>query len=130
MNKVYTAVALALVVSLPATAEVIKRSDGYTANCDNATQREDGTPLAASEIKNVWYYLDKTWGNLTTPDLSVLMSGGCKSTLIDTKPLAVGTYHKYAVTIDTDDQSSEVSPQLADPLVIQNAKPKAPGNIR
>ena len=123
-------ITLAMLLALPATAEVVKRSDGFTANCDNATRRTDDTPLAASEIKSVWYYIDTTYGDLTSPDLSVLMSGGCSATFIDTKLLPVGTYHKYAVTIDTDDRSSIASAQLADPLVIQNANPKAPGNIR
>ena len=121
---------LAMMLALPATAQVVKRSDGYTAGCTNATEREDGTPLPASEIQSVWYYLDMTYGETANATRSILMSGGCKDTFIDTKQMPVGDYHRYAITVDTDGESSVVSDQLIDVLTIQNAKPKAPGNIR
>ena len=121
---------LAMMLALPATAQVVKRSDGYTASCTNATEREDGTPLLASEIQSVWYYLDMTYGETANATRSILMSGGCKDTFIDTKQMPVGDYHRYAITVDIDGESSVVSDQLIDVLTIQNAKPKAPGNIR
>ena len=121
---------LAMMLALPATAQVVKRSDGYTASCTNATEREDGTPLLASEIQSVWYYLDMTYGDVTNPTKSILMSGGCKDTFIDTKQMPVGDYHRYAVTVDTDGESSVISDLLPELLTIQNAKPRAPANIR
>ena len=121
---------LAMMLALPATAQVVKRSDGYTASCTNAIEREDGTPLPSNEIQSVWYYLDMTYGEVANPTKSILMSGGCRDTFIDTKQMQVGDYHRYAVTVDTDGVSSVVSPQLTDVLTIQNARPKAPGNIR
>jgi hypothetical protein len=124
------AIAVAMALALPATAQVVKRSEGYPANCTDATEREDGTPLLASEIANVWYYLDKTYGDVDTATKSILMSGGCKDTYVDTKQMPVGDYHRYAITVDTDGEPSRVSDQLPEVLTIQNAKPKAPGNIK
>jgi len=126
----FTIIMLAMMLALPATAQVVKRNDGYTAGCTNATEREDGTPLPASEIQSVWYLINKTYGDITNPTKSVLMSGGCKDTYVDTKQMPVGDYHRYAITVDTDGVQSVVSPQMTDVLTIQNAKPKAPGNIK
>ena len=125
------AIAVAMVIALPATAEVVKRSDGFTANCDNPTTREDGTLLPVSEIKQVQYFVDPVYGNVANPDLTVLMTGGCNPTFIDTKQLAVGTYYRYAITEDTSGLLSVVSVQsISDPLVLQNANPNAPGNVK
>ena len=127
----FTIIMLAMMLALPATAEVVKRSDGYTATCDNPTQRTDGTTLPLSEIKQIQYFIDPVYGNSTSPDLTVLMSGGCKPTFVDTKQLTAGTYYRYAITEDTEGQLSVVSVQsTSDPLILQNAKPKAPGNIK
>ena len=126
----FTIITLAMLLALPATAQVVKRNEGYTAGCTDATRREDETPLLASEIQSVWYYLDKTYGDVSTPTKSILMSGGCKDTHVDTKQMPVGDYHRYAITVDTEGNRSVVSDQLPEVLTIQNARPKAPGNIR
>jgi hypothetical protein len=121
-----------LLYPLAASAEtiVIKRSEGYTANCTNATEREDGTPLPASEIASVWYALDPVHGaGGGDPAYSALMSGGCKPTFIDTKQLPKGVYYRFAVTTDTEGLVSVISVMNPVTITLQNAKPKSPKNV-
>jgi hypothetical protein len=125
-------IAMTLVYSTTASAEtlVIKRSEGYTANCTNPVERVDGTALLASEIASVWYYLDPVHGaNGGTPQHSVLMSGGCKPSFIDTKQIPKGVYYRFAVAVDTDGLISDVSTMNAITITLQNARPKSASNV-
>lgn len=111
-------------------AEVIQWSQGFTADCDNPTERVDGTPLAVGEIANVYYYIDSTDGNITSPVYTTIMTGGCTPTFVDTKQFNIGTtYYRYGVTEDTEGQLSVVSSPGV-PFTVQKAKPKPPSNIQ
>jgi hypothetical protein len=110
-------------------AEDIQWAQGFTADCDNPTEREDGTPLSIEEIARVEYYLDPVDGNLDTPAYTAIMAGGCQPTFIDTKQLSVGDYWAYARTYDTDLLDSVAStPGI--PKHIQKSRPKAAKNLR
>ena len=114
---------------MKASADDVQWSKGYMGGCTDATQREDGSPLLASEIAKVEYYLDKEDGNITSPELTVLMSGGCKDTFIDTKQVGTGIYFAYARTFDTDARESIAStPGVV--KTITKAKPKPPSGVR
>ena len=76
---------ITLLVAGPLQADVIQWSKGYTAKCDNATEREDGTPLPPEEIDMVIYYISEVYGDIDNAIYTVIMDGGCKDTFIDTK---------------------------------------------
>jgi hypothetical protein len=116
-------------LSCIAHADDVQWSKGYTANCDNAVERENGEPLALSEIDRVEYYLDKTDGNITNPVLTILMNGGCKPMFVDTRQLSVGDYFAYGRTWDTDGLDSVVSTPGV-PKHIQKSRPKSGSNYR
>ena len=118
---------LMLFVSMVATAQDIQWSKGYTAGCDNAVEREDGSALLPEEIAFVMYYLDPTDGN---PDAmhTITMGGGCTDTFVDTKVFPTGDYFRYAKTVDTSAQESVLS--VGVPLTIQKARPNPPGGMR
>jgi hypothetical protein len=111
------------------SAEDIQWSKGYIGTCINPTQRVDGTPLDVSEILRVEYYLDKTDGNITNPELIVLMQGGCQDAFVDTKQVGTGDYFAYARTFTTDSLDSVASaPGVQNQ--IQKARPKSPSGLR
>ena len=118
---------LLLLLPFAVQAEVIQWSQGYTAGCDNATERVDGTILTLGEIARVEYYIDPVDGN-PTPLHTVIMSGGCADTFVDTKQFPVGDYFRYAVTVDTDGLVSDMS--VGAMMTIQKSRPKSPGGIR
>jgi hypothetical protein len=122
-------VTILLLLSFAATADTVQWSQGYTANCDNATQREDGAALPLSEIGRVEYYLDQTDGNITNPAVTLLMSGGCQPMFLDTKQVPVGDYFTYGRTWDTDGLDSVVSAP-GTPKTIQKSRPKSGSNYR
>jgi hypothetical protein len=117
-----------LLVATSVQAEVVQWSKGYTGDCTNPTRREDESILTLAEIARVEYYLDKVNGNLATPELTVLMSGGCRAMFIDTKLVGVGNYYKYAMTVDTEGRKSVAS--IGTPVTIQKSNPKSPTDIR
>jgi hypothetical protein len=112
---------------MPVQAEIIQWSKGYIAGCDNPTERVDGTPLALEEIARVEYYIDPVDGN-PAPLHTVIMTGGCTDTFIDTKIFPVGDYYRYAATFDIDGLISDMSG--GEVMTLQKARPKSPGGIR
>ena len=118
-----------LMTSVDVMAETIQWSKGYTGGCTNATQREDGSPLLATEIAKVEYYLDKNDGDIISPEMTVIMTGGCKDTFINTKQVGTGDYFIYARTFDTDGRVSVASsPGVL--VTIQKARPNPPSGLR
>jgi hypothetical protein len=126
---------MALMVAGPALgeAEVFQWSQGFTADCENATERQDGSVLCngvnctPSEIQAVRYYIGTTDGDIENPELTFLMDGGCVATAVDTRGLLTDViYYRYAMTQDTDGRWSSFpsTPGLSFTLV--KAKPKAP----
>jgi hypothetical protein len=113
-------------LSCTTNAQVVQWSQGYTANCENPIEREDGTALAPEEIQKVVYQIVSG----TSVIYEVLMSGGCKAAFIDTKQyIPVGEYLLHCYTVDTDERESA----LSDPgvvLTVQKARPKPPSGMR
>ena len=118
---------LLLLLPFAVQAEVIQWSKGYTAGCDDATERVDGSPLLPGEIAVVEYYIDPIDGN-PAPEHLILMPGGCEDTFVDTKGFQIGDYYRYARTFDTDGLVSDMSAGVL--MTIQKARPKSPGGIR
>ena len=116
-----------LAIASSVNAETVQWSKGFTAGCDNATERTDGTPLDVSEIDRVEYYIDPTDQN-PSPAYTIPMAGGCQDLFVDTRQFPVGDYFRYAKTIDTDDRESDLSPGTA--FTIQKPRPNPPGNLR
>ena len=123
-----TVIFVAFIFTLDAKAKDVQWSQGYTGGCLDPSQRVDGTPLPPAEIAKVEYYLDQTDGDITTPELTIIMNGGCRDTFIDTKVLSTGTYYAYGRAFDTDGLVSDVS--VSTDIVITKAKPKPPSGIR
>jgi hypothetical protein len=115
-----------MLLVLPVQAKVVQWSQGYTANCTNATQREDGTALALAEIQKVVYQI-KSGDSVI---YEALMMGGCNDMYIDTKQfIPPGEYLLYGFTVDTEGLESA----LSDPgvtLTVQKARPKPPSGLR
>ena len=109
-------------------ADTVQWSKGYTADCENATQRVDGSALAITEIATVIYQIIPASGGV--PIYEALMQGGCKPTFVDTKShIPTGDYLLHGITVDTDGQASiQSSPGV--PMTVQKAKPKAPTGLR
>jgi len=111
-----------------ANADDVQWAKGYTADCDNATEREDGSALDASEIASVRYIIIPEGG--TVPVYTAIMAGGCTPTYIDTKKFVpVGRYFLHGITVDTDGRESAVSSPGA-PLTVQKSRPNPPGGVR
>ena len=109
-------------------ADDVQWAKGYTADCDNATEREDGTALPADEIAVVKYMIATS--GTATPTHTAIMAGGCNPTFIDTKRyVPVGDYFLYGITVDTDGQESVVSSPGV-PLTVMKARPKPPSGLR
>ena len=115
-----------LLLALPVQAKVVQWSKGYTAGCDNPTEREDGTPLSVEEINRVVYQITQDGSTV----YEILMMGGCKDTYVDTKSFVpAGEYLLHGYTVDTEGQESSLSsPGVT--LTVQKAKPKAPSGFR
>jgi hypothetical protein len=119
---------LLMLVPLSVFAKDVQWSQGYTGGCTDPGQRVDGTPLLASEIAKVEYYLDKVDGDIAAPEHTVLMAGGCKDTFIDTKQVGTGTYFAYGRAFDTDGLVSDVSVSVE--INITKSRPKSPSGVR
>jgi len=115
-----------MLLSMPVFAIDVQWSKGYLGNCDNPTERVDGTPLLASEIDHVVYQIKS--GDQVVYE--ALMAGGCKETFIDTKLyVPPGDYLLYGYTVDTEGRESVLSePGVV--LTVQKARPKAPSGFR
>lgn len=132
MMKFLLALMLTISFSAQAAEITVQRSQGYVGNCDNPTARTDGTPLTASEIAYVDYYLypvgetdPAKYGSKQT------IMGGCRATQIVTKDLVSGVaYRAFGTATDMDDRTSAMSAGSLDTFKIQNANPNAPGNLR
>ena len=118
---------LLLLVPFAVQAETIQWSQGFTAGCDNPTERIDGTPLLPEEIDRVEYYIDYIDGN-PDPLYTIMMTGGCADIFVDTKQIPIGDYYRYAITVDTDGLVSDMS--VGAMMTIQKSRPKSPGGIR
>ena len=87
-------IAILLLISFSAHADIVQWSQGYTANCDNPTERTDGTTLDISEIKRVEYFIS-TLDGLAGQERAALtggqvvfaisMIGGCAPVFVDVK---------------------------------------------
>ena len=111
-------------------ADVYQWSQGFTGNCTDPTEREDGTTLLASEIANIYYYIDSTDGNVATPAFTSIMAGGCSPVAVDTKQFNTNTtYYRYGVTEDTDGRLSVVSTP-GNPFTVVKSRPKPPSNVQ
>lgn len=135
MDKLKYLVLLIALLPFSAQCDTVQWSKGYLANCDNPVERVDGTALAISEIARVEYYLStddllagKERTELTGVVYTVLMSGGCSSSYVDTKRISVGTYYAYAVAFDTDARESVAS--VNHEIVVQKARPKSATGLR
>lgn len=126
--RIITTIVLMLLGTL-LHADTVQWSQGYLGNCDNPTEREDGTPLLPAEIGRVEYYLDRTDGNITNPELTVIMTGGCSETFINTKAVGTGDYFAYGRVFDTDGIDS-VASSPGVPKTIQKSRPKPATNFR
>lgn len=115
-------VCFAFFVGTTMAEDIYKRSDGFTADCDNPTAREDGTLLDwATEGGDVTYYVLMEEGNLNTLALTIEMTGGCQAVPVDTKQWPVGRYWRHAIATDSASQASRLSPGV--PFILQNARP-------
>lgn len=128
MRIIYFALAMMVISSV--NAADVQWSKGYDANCTDATERSDGTPLLAPEIASVEYYIYKEGafpaGNPEIPP--IVMVGGCKLTFIDTKLLTTGNKEAYAVTIDTEARRSVYS-SPAFVFTVTKSNPKPPSGM-
>ena len=116
------------IMVMDANAIEVQWAQGWTADCDNATQRTDGSALSTAEIEYVEYRVTPSTGGNAT--YTVLMTGGCKPTYIDTKQfIPVGTYLLTGVTVDTDGRVSVPSDPGIE-LTVMKAKPKPPSGLR
>ena len=123
---------LLLAFSAQAAVVTVQRSQGFTANCDNATTRTDDSPLALAEIHSVTFFMF-VMGETdeTNYALQQEVLGGCRAVTIVTKDLAVQeTYYLKAITTDIDGLTSELSLEGANTYFVQNANPNAPGQVR
>ena len=64
-------------------ADTVQWAKGFTADCENPIEREDGTALTAAEISHIVYQIIPASGG--TPMYEAIMQGGCKPTFVDTK---------------------------------------------
>ena len=129
-----TLIVLAMLVSFTAVAEddVYKRGKDKTfiAGCTDPTTRTDGTVLEVGEIAEVNYYIDKTDGNLNTPEFTLVMINGCLDSTVDLQQFQVNTtYYKYG-TATTTDALTSIASTPGRSFVVQSANPNAPGQIR
>ena len=92
---------LVIFFALAVLQAVFNRAEAASLNltCVPPTEREDGTPLPASEIAGYWWYRDGAKDNDTlTPD--------CAYTMIAPD----GTFMIQAQTVDTGGLDSQLSP--------------------
>jgi len=108
-----------------ACADDIQWSKGFTINCTDATQREDGTALLTSEIGSIKYYAYPS-GETTNNEHVFEFIGGCKAVQIDTKQLTTGVKDFYATTVDTDGRESTDLSATKVTHTIMKSRPKAP----
>jgi len=106
-------------------ADDIQWSKGFTINCTNAVEREDGTALLPSEIGSIKYYAYPS-GETTNNEHVFEFIGGCKAVQIDTKQLTTGVKDFYATTVDTDGRESTDLSATKVTHTIMKSRPKAP----
>ena len=130
--KYFIALLLALSFSADAAVVDVQRTQGFTANCDNATTREDGSALPLSEIHSVTFFMYAIGEtNVANYAAKQEVLGGCRSVTIITKDLTAGkTYNLQAVTTDTGTLVSDLSATSVNTYAIQNSRPKNPKNLR
>ena len=105
------------------------KDKSFVGGCVDATEREDGSVLPPEEIATVKYYVDDVDGNLSDPLHMVMMTGGCKDSMIDLTLFPVDiVFYSYAQTIDTEQRESVSS--VSKSFIIQKANPSAPGQIK
>ena len=135
MRFVYALTAALLTMALLGTAwaKDVQWSQGYTGDCTNATEREDGVPLDLSEIYMVRYLIVPQGGDINDATYEIQMMGGCKPVFVDTKRyVPPGTYEVYGLTVDTS-QPNRLESVPSDPpviLTVGKSSPKAPSNIQ
>jgi len=130
-----------------AKAETYQWSKGYTANCDDTIARVgydpndpdtfdlllDPTNNPGDAIDHVMYYVTQDSGpDITNPDITVKMIGGCIATHINTKVLSPGiTYYKHAVTHLVPGLSSvSAVSEPGKPFDVVKPNPKSASNVR
>jgi len=127
LNIILWALTIFVVISIfviDARADDVQWSKGFDINCTNATTREDGSSLAASEIAAIKYY-GFAAGDQATPDHVYTFDGECQSVHIDTKEMPTGIKDFYATTVDTDGQESSSLSASKVTHKIMKARPKA-----
>jgi len=118
-----------LLIAGTANADV-QWSKGFDINCTNATERENGTALAASEIGSITYYVFKAGVITSSPEHTYMFIGECSLSHIDTKLLSTGRKEIYAKTTDTD---GRISTNMSSPAYLVNiikSNPKPPTGLR
>lgn len=132
MKKIHAlVVAIIWAVTLNVHALEIQWSHGFTADCDNASERDDGTPLPVSEIYMVNYLIMAKGDDplVDSPVYHIEMLGGCMPVPVDTKNvLAPGEYDIYGVTVDTSQPNrlNSIPSTPAFDLRITKNRPKPP----
>ena len=117
------------VLTMDAMADDVQWSKGFTINCTNATEREDGTALPAAEIGSIKYYAYRD-GETTNPEHIYQVMGACKASVIDTKQLTTGIKDFYATTVDIDGrESTTVSTTFVTHNIVKS-RPKPPSGLR
>ena len=64
-----------LVIGGIANADTVQWSKGYTADCDNPTEREDGTVMSAAEISHIIYQIIPASGSSLRTRIAKFLSG-------------------------------------------------------
>lgn len=124
-------IAIVAVASFFITGAAMAEGDVYTGttktvNCDDATQRSDGTALAASEIDKVEIYVRTA--PQASPEHTMIMTGGCKAMTLNLTTLAEGQKYMDGSTFDTAGRVSVLSvPQV--PFVYQLSNPNPPSGL-
>jgi hypothetical protein len=117
-----------MLFAFPVHAADVQWSQGFNIDCDNPTERSDGTPLEVTEITSIKYYIFKD-GEATTPEYTHEAFGACAPTLIDTKQGTTGIKNIFATTKDTDGrESSSYSNGLTHTII--KSRPKPPRGLR
>lgn len=117
-----------LLIPFAVHAKDVQWAQGYTANCDNATEREDGTALPLNEIASVHYLIIPASGG--EPIYTMIMTGGCNPMFVDTHQFVpAGNYLLHGITVDTEGRQSVMSTP-GNVLTVIKARPKPPTGLR
>lgn len=118
-----------LLIPFSVFADDVQWSKGFTINCTDATEREDGSALPPGEIGSIKYYAYRD-GETTEPEYTFQFIGGCGPSVIDTKQLTTGIKDFYATTVDTDGRESSTVSLTKATHNIMKARPKPPTGLR